>query len=124
MVRPRRQLRGVKMKVKVFDTALEGRGHAIGSFTLEDLMTDWLSKHKNVDIKSVHMQECLNGQLMVLVMYEEKKKQHLQQKEFNLFNGEDPNEFMKNHGVVNVSTFKDANSELITVVTYEDDDND
>ena len=25
------------MKVKVFDTALEGRGHAIGSFTLENL---------------------------------------------------------------------------------------
>lgn len=38
-------------------------------------MNNWLHEHKNVDIKSVHMQECLNGQLMVLVMYEEKKKQ-------------------------------------------------
>lgn len=112
------------MEVKVFDTALEGRGHGIGSFTLEGLMNDWLSKHKNVDIKSVHMQECLNGQLIVLVMYEEKRNRHLQQQEFNLFNGEDPNEFLKNHDVVNVSTFKDANSELITVVTYEDGEND
>lgn len=112
------------MKVKVFDTSLEGRGHAIGSFTLEDLMDNWLHEHKNVDIKSVHMQECLNGQLMVLVMYEEKKKQHLQQEEFNLSVGEDPNDFMKTHNVVNVATFKDENSELITVVTYEDEDND
>ena len=112
------------MKVKVFDTALEGRGHGIGSFTLEDLMNDWLSKHKNVDIKSVHMQECLNGQLIVLVMYEEKRNRHIQQKKFNLSEGEDPNEFLKNHDVVNVSTFKDANSELTTVVTYEDEEND
>lgn len=109
------------MKVKVFDTALEGRGHAIGSFTLEDLMNDWLSKHKNVDIKSVHMQECLNGQLIVLVMYEEKRNRHLQQKKFNLSEGEDPNEFMKNHDVVNVSTLRDEGwDELTTVVIYED----
>ncbi len=112
------------MKVKVFDTSLEGRGHAIGSFTLEDLMNDWLSKHKNVDIKSVHMQECFNGQLIVLVMYEEKKDRHFQQEEFNLSDGEDPNEFMKNHDVVNVTTFKDENSELVIVVTYEDEEND
>ena len=108
------------MKVKVFDTALEGRGH----LPLEDLMNDWLSKHKNVDIKSVHMQECLNGQLIVLVMYEEKRNRHIQQKKFNLSEGEDPNEFMKNHDVVNVSTLRDESwDELITVVTYEDGEN-
>lgn len=90
------------MKVKVFDTSLEGRGHAIGSFTLEDLMNNWLHEHENVDIKSVHMQECLNGQLMVLVMYEDKRSRHLQQRKFNLFDGEDPNEFLKNHDVVEV----------------------
>ncbi|MCZ3592510.1 hypothetical protein [Lactobacillus crispatus] len=113
------------MKVKVFDTSLEGRGHAIGSFTLEDLMNNWLHEHKNVDIKSVHMQECLNGQLMVLVMYEEKRNRYLQQRKFNLSEGEDPNEFMKNHYVVNVSTLRDEDwDELITVVTYEDEDND
>ncbi len=113
------------MKVKVFDTALEGRGHGIGSFTLEDLMNDWLSKHKNVDIKSVHMQECLNGQLIVLVMYEEKRNRHIQQKKFNLSEGEDPNEFLKNHDVVNVSTLRDEGwDELTTVVTYEDEEND
>lgn len=110
------------MKVKVFDTSLEGRGHAIGSFTLEDLMNDWLSEHNNVDIKSVHMQECLDGQLMVLVMYEEKEKKFFQQKTFNISDGEDPNEFMKTHDIVNVSNFKDEDSgELITVATYEED---
>lgn len=108
------------MKVKVFDTSLEGRGHAIGSFTLEDLMNDWLREHANFDIKSVHMQECLNGQLIALVMYEQKGDRHFKQEEFNLSVGEDPNGFMKTHDVVNVSTFKDDNSELITVVTYKD----
>lgn len=108
------------MKVKVFDTALEGGGHAIGSFTLEDLMNDWLSKHENVDIKSVHMQECLNGQLMVLVMYEDKRSRHLQQRKFNLSEGEDPNEFMKNHDVVNVETTQNNDEDLVTVVTYKE----
>lgn len=112
------------MKVKVFNTALEGKGHAIGSFILEDLMNDWLDQHKSIDIKSVRLKEFFNGQLIALVMYEEKRNRHLQQQEFNLFDGEDPNEFLKNHDVVNVSTFKDANSELITVVTYEDEEND
>ena len=113
------------MKAKVFDTSLEGRGHAIGSFTLEDLMNNWLRDHKNVDIKSIHMKECFNGQLMVLVMYEERKNSHLQQKKFNISEGEDPNEFMKNHDVVNVSTLRDEGwDELTTVVTYEDEEND
>ena len=39
--------------------------------------------------------------------------------------GEDPNEFMKNHDVVNVSTLRDEGwDELTTVVTYEDEEND
>lgn len=31
-----------------------------------------------------------------------KRSRHLQQQEFNLFDGEDPNEFLKNHDVVEV----------------------
>lgn len=46
-------------------------------------------------------------------------------KKFNLSEGEDPNEFMKNHDVVNVSTLRDEGwDELVTVVTYEDEEND
>lgn len=86
---------------------------------LEKSINSFIENRKVIDIKLSE-----DYDWTALVMYEEKRNSHLQQKEFNLFNGEDPNEFMKNHDVVNVSTFKDANSELITVVTYEDDDND
>ncbi|MCT3539746.1 hypothetical protein EFS45_02350 [Lactobacillus crispatus] len=88
-------------------------------------MNDWLDQHKSIDIKSVRLKEFFNGQLIALVMYEEKRNRHLQQKKFNLSEGEDPNEFMKNHDVVNVSTLRDEGwDELITVVTYEDEEND
>ena len=36
------------MKVKVFDTALEGRGHGIGSFILEDLVKDIVNNYDHV----------------------------------------------------------------------------
>lgn len=93
---------------------------------LDKKINEFIQGKKIIDIKftEVVSDDYVTGDWSALVMYEEKRNSHLQQKEFNLFNGEDPNEFMKNHDVVNVSTFKDANSELITVVTYEDDDND
>ena len=93
---------------------------------LDKKINEFIQDKKIIDIKftEVVSDDYVTGDWSALVMYEEKRNSHLQQKEFNLFNGEDPNEFMKNHDVVNVSTFKDANSELITVVTYEDDDND
>ena len=93
---------------------------------LDKEINDFIKDKKIIDIKFTEvMSDDYNpGDWSALVIYEEKRNRHLQQQEFNLFNGEDPNEFLKNHDVVNVSTFKDANSELITVVTYEDDDND
>ena len=93
---------------------------------LDKEINDFIKDKKIIDIKFTEvMSDDYNpGDWSALVIYEEKRNSHLQQQEFNLFNGEDPNEFLKNHDVVNVSTFKDANSELITVVTYEDDDND
>lgn len=107
------------MKVKVFDTSLEGRGHAIGSFTLEGLMNDWLSEHNNVDIKSVHMQECLDGQLMVLVMYEEKRDRHFQQKSFyTRTGGKEINQFLASHDVVKVDHTSADHGEIITTIVY------
>ena len=93
---------------------------------LDKEINDFIKDKRIIDIKftEVVSDDYVTGDWSALVMYEEKRNRHLQQQEFNLFNGEDPNEFLKNHDVVNVSTFKDANSELITVVTYEDDDND
>lgn len=93
---------------------------------LDKKINEFIQDKRIIDIKftEVVSDDYVTGDWSALVMYEEKRNRHLQQQEFNLFNGEDPNEFMKNHDVVNVSTFKDANSELITVVTYEDDDND
>lgn len=96
------------------------------SSDLDKEINDFIKDKKIIDIKFTEvMSDDYNpGDWSALVIYEEKRNRHLQQQEFNLFNGEDPNEFLKNHDVVNVSTFKDANSELITVVTYEDGEND
>ena len=93
---------------------------------LDKEINDFIKDKRIIDIKftEVVSDDYVTGDWSALVMYEEKRNRHLQQQEFNLFNGEDPNEFLKNHDVVNVSTFKDANSELITVVTYEDEEND
>lgn len=93
---------------------------------LDKEINDFIKDKKIIDIKFTEvMSDGYNpGDWSALVIYEEKRNRHLQQQEFNLFDGEDPNEFLKNHDVVNVSTFKDANSELITVVTYEDEEND
>ena len=89
---------------------------------LDKKINEFIQGKKIIDIKftEVVSDDYGKGDWSALVMYEEKRNRHLQQQEFNLFDGEDPNEFLKNHDVVNVSTFKDANSELITVVTYED----
>ena len=96
------------------------------SSDLDKEINDFIKDKKIIDIKFTEvMSDDYNpGDWSALVIYEEKRNRHLQQQEFNLFDGEDPNEFLKNHDVVNVSTFKDANSELITVVTYEDGEND
>lgn len=93
---------------------------------LDKEINEFIQGKKIIDIKftEVVSDDYCKGDWSALVMYEEKRNRHLQQQEFNLFDGEDPNEFLKNHDVVNVSTFKDANSELITVVTYEDEEND
>ena len=89
---------------------------------LDKKINEFIQGKKIIDIKftEVVSDDYGKGDWSALVMYEEKRNRHLQQQEFNLFDGEDPNEFLKNHDVVNVSTFKDANSELITVITYED----
>lgn len=121
------------MKVKIFyddDEPENDLGYC--KISLEKRINSFIKDKKVIDIK---YQTNLGGYAnetahdvalfeQALVMYEEKRNRHLQQQEFNLFDGEDPNEFLKNHDVVNVSTFKDANSELITVVTYEDEEND
>ena len=93
---------------------------------LDKEINDFIKDKKIIDIKFTEvMSDDYNpGDWSALVIYEEKRNSHLQQKKFNISEGEDPNEFLKNHDVVNVSTFKDANSELITVVTYEDEEND
>ena len=93
---------------------------------LDKKINEFIQDKRIIDIKftEVVSDDYGKGDWSALVMYEEKRNRHLQQQEFNLFDGEDPNEFLKNHDVVNVSTFKDANSELITVVTYEDEEND
>ena len=93
---------------------------------LDKKINEFIQDKRIIDFKftEVVSDDYVTGDWSALVMYEEKRNRHLQQQEFNLFDGEDPNEFLKNHDVVNVSTFKDANSELITVVTYEDEEND
>ena len=93
---------------------------------LDKKINEFIQDKRIIDIKftEVVSDDYVTGDWSALVMYEEKRNRHLQQQEFNLFDGEDPNEFLKNHDVVNVSTFKDANSELITVITYEDEEND
>ena len=93
---------------------------------LDKKINEFIQDKRIIDIKftEVVSDDYVTGDWSALLMYEEKRNRHLQQQEFNLFDGEDPNEFLKNHDVVNVSTFKDANSELITVVTYEDEEND
>lgn len=93
---------------------------------LDKEINDFIKDKKIIDIKFTEvMSDDYNpGDWSALVIYEEKRNSHLQQRKFNLSEGEDPNEFMKNHDVVNVSTLRDANSELITVVTYEDEEND
>ena len=92
---------------------------------LDKEINDFIKDKKIIDIKFTEvMSDDYNpGDWSALVIYEEKRNRHLQQEEFNLSVGEDPNDFMKTHNVVNVATFKDDNSELITVVTYEDEDN-
>ena len=96
------------------------------SSDLDKEINDFIKDKKIIDIKFTEvMSDDYNpGDWSALVIYEEKRNRHLQQEEFNLSMGEDPNEFMKTHNVVNVATFKDDNSELITVVTYEDENND
>ena len=121
------------MKVKIFyddDEPENDLGYC--KISLEKRINSFIKDKKVIDIKyqtnlSGYANETAHDVALfeqALVMYEEKRNRHLQQQEFNLFDGEDPNEFLKNHDVVNVSTFKDANSELITVVTYEDEEND
>ena len=95
------------------------------SSDLDKEINDFIKDKKIIDIKFTEVMSDDNpGDWSALVIYEEKRNRHLQQEEFNLSMGEDPNDFMKTHNVVNVATFKDENSELITVVTYEDEDND
>lgn len=97
----------------------------ISSSDLDKEINDFIKDKKIIDIKFTEVMSDGNpGDWSALVIYEEKRNRHLQQQEFNLSVGEDPNDFMKTHNVVNVATFKDDNSELITVVTYEDEDND
>ena len=93
---------------------------------LDKEINDFIKDKKIIDIKFTEvMSDGYNpGDWSALVIYEEKRNRHLQQKKFNLSEGEDPNEFMKNHDVVNVSTLRDEGwDELITVVTYEDGEN-
>lgn len=94
---------------------------------LDKKINEFIQGKKIIDIKftEVVSNDYGNGDWSALVMYEEKRNRHLQQRKFNLSEGEDPNEFMKNHDVVNVSTLRDEGwDELITVVTYEDEEND
>ena len=94
---------------------------------LDKEINDFIKDKKIIDIKFTEvMSDDYNpGDWSALVIYEEKRNRHLQQKKFNLSEGEDPNEFMKNHDVVNVSTLRDEGwDELVTVVTYEDEEND
>lgn len=93
---------------------------------LDKEINDFIKDKKIIDIKFTEvMSDGYNpGDWSALVIYEEKRNSHLQQQEFNLADGEDPNEFMKVHDVVNVVTLKDENNELVTVVTYEDEEND
>ena len=87
---------------------------------LEKSINSFIENRKVIDIKLSE-----DYDWTALVMYEEKRNRHLQQRKFNLSEGEDPNEFMKNHDVVNVSTLRDEGwDELTTVVTYEDEEND
>ena len=93
---------------------------------LDKEINDFIKDKKIIDIKFTEvMSDDYNpGDWSALVIYEEKRNRHLQQKKFNLSEGEDPNEFMKNHDVVNVSTLRDEGwDELVTVVTYEDEEN-
>lgn len=121
------------MKVKIFREDDEPTNDwSYCKIGLEERINSFIKDKKVIDIKyqtnlsgyaneTAHaVEDCERA----LVMYEEKRNSHLQQEEFNISNGEDPNEFMKNRDVVNVATFKDENSELMTVVTYEDEDND
>lgn len=117
------------MKVKIFsesDEPMNKWGYC--KISLEDRINSFIKDKKVIDIK---YQTNLSGYAnetahdvadceRALIMYEEKRNRHLQQEEFNLSVGEDPNDFMKTHNVVNVATFKDDNSELITVVTYKE----
>ena len=94
---------------------------------LDKKINEFIQDKRIIDIKftEVVSDDYVTGDWSALVMYEEKRNRHLQQRKFNLSEGEDPNEFMKNHDVVNVSTLRDEGwDELITVVTYEDEDND
>ena len=93
---------------------------------LDKKINEFIQDKKIIDIKftEVVSDDYVQGDWSALVMYEEKRNRHLQQKKFNLSEGEDPYEFMKTHGVVNVVTFKDDNCKLVTVVTYEDEEND
>ena len=97
------------------------------SSDLDKEINDFIKDKKIIDIKFTEvMSDDYNpGDWSALVIYEEKRNRHLQQEEFNLSMGEDPNEFMKTHDVVNVSTLRDEGwDELTTVVTYEDEEND
>lgn len=93
---------------------------------LDKKINEFIQDKRIIDIKftEVVSDDYVTGDWSALVMYEEKRNSHLQQQEFNLSDGEDPNEFMKIHDVVNVVTLKDENNELVTVVTYEDKEND
>ena len=93
---------------------------------LDKKINEFIQDKRIIDIKftEVVSDDYGKGDWSALVMYEEKRNRHFQQKKFNLSEGEDPNEFMKNHDVVNVSTLRDEGwDELITVVTYEDGEN-
>lgn len=93
---------------------------------LDKKINEFIQGKKIIDIKftEVVSDDYGKGDWSALVMYEEKRNRHLQQQEFNLSDGEDPNEFMKAHDVVNVVTIKNENNDLVTVVTYEDKEND
>lgn len=92
------------------------------SSDLDKEINDFIKDKKIIDIKFTEvMSDGYNpGDWSALVIYEEKRNRHLQQQEFNLFNGEDPNEFLKNHDVVNVETTQNNDEDLITVVTYKE----
>lgn len=87
------------MKVKIFyddDEPENDLGYC--KISLEKRINSFIKDKKVIDIKyqtnlSGYANETAHDVALfeqALVMYEEKRNRHLQQQEFNLFNGEDP----------------------------------